>query len=1664
MPKETEEAESALLLVDCLKPFMLKDPLPPPTPTHTIPLPLPHPAAFSGPREMPKETEEAEYALLPVDCLEAFKLGDPLPPHTPAHTIPLPLPRPAAFSGPREVPQETDEADFLWPPERYPKETDEADFLWPPRGTQGDGRGGVRIATAFSGPREVPKETEEAEYAWLPVDCLKPFKLGDVSGNTRTGPSDDPELKSSILAAELALRNLLVTEAMAAGGLTSSDDRVLSGSLTSIESLSGNCDSDSDGGWGPTAEEIQEGKAKGPPLRGGLRQRYPRKAGGRVSDDYDTSDAYMGGEAGGGRMRGGADAAPSGARVPKVVEQILGWRFAPSESQQQEAKARTYQANKQRVQALEASKQLLARQAAEGSTNGLGYEGCSWEAESESTLLLPEHLPLHLDLWERQQSAVLRTRPGSVKAVQWLQDSWAQEKHVALADEAGMGKSAVVVSFLHNLITGLRICRPLLVLAPESELSSWRGEWKHWTGSMPPVSATSLSNPSPYAASPTPPPLPIKPTVLTYAGPLAARTCVYDHEVWLNPSSLDSKAFLKGRDPIRERVPKVDLLFASYSALQQGLAAMGAVHWEAVVLDLRGVKGGDASVDIVPLVEQLQCKHRVLLRNHELPKPFVSNHAKELLSLQSVLDPAGSSQCAEVLSTALDHEGGSQGEVDDDGMRPQPGGSGRDSPLSAEASAAAEQLLRLLHPHCCRRVLSDVRPSQVASGCREVVVPVDMTPVQAESYRTVLTLNYSELVSSEPSVGRLRHMCNQLRRVCNYPQLREEGGASPTTPNHPNHTQLLEDRGASASAGSVEEVVQGSGKMQFLNELLSVTHSTGQRVLLVSHSCKMLSLMEGHARFRLGEQAVMKLDASTSAATLASSMASLNSGSSPVECTLLSPSCFGLGTDLPSIDVVVLVDSHWCSRQDAQAVHRARCIGQPGKLLLLRLLTTSTIEERAHHLIERQPGIDVLCNATGFSPSPRSSPPSSLKLLGDLLRWGARRLLKPSTSSTGSDPMVTDAPQGTAGEATGATSAGRKTSSPPLVYSPPVVKELLERAGAIGGAMVPASASTAAGVDCLKSTEAPLCSDAIPSCGALSAVCLRTWSNVEVDAEAVADVSELATVGTSQAVRMDTGGDTGGPATGGRGGDGDGAMDGITPKKEGEQGSARESPERDARVHEDDDGDESPSGDGFWRELLASRWAQLKKDGGGVRRAFSREGSDWQEACEEEAGEGITGSDGGASDYYTHVQAGAGGRGAWPPPSTSGRFGMGDAAPMYGPPGLEDGLPLQYGLHGRGRSGGGHGRGRGKAGNSSGGDRSGQGGGGAGPRSRGGGRSGSGGYPMVKRGDDAGASQDEMLNLPELSHGEKGLRGPGGDMERMGRPAKRKRRGGASNGPASPDMCPPVDTNLANGLFPEGSNGADALSSPSRVRDILLREVARMEVVRQAITDQGSMEFGVAARAHERLKLVAADLEVLDEVANNIADMARQEAPSDFQDYTLVAITAVAAHLMKQPLGGQEGDYGLHTLADRYGHDVMALDQVFWHILTRLSYYRELHVRSQQEGLAEYYGHNVMALNQVFWCILTRLNYYKEPHVRAQQEDLENQMGMGANAAHGQHATLHSLSSDKTHPDGNGQEGGAAAGAAATVTEVDSFSARLSGILNSDMSQVGRGEGIGTHH
>lgn len=206
---------------------------------------------------------------------------------------------------------------------------------------------------------------DEAEYAWLPIDFIKPFHIGDVSGTEGAPPSEDPNLKASIAAAEAALRALHRSEARAQAA---DDDRGEVGAL----------DSDSDGGWGPP---VQPQAGRGGFMRGrmaaagaggaGAGSRGGRGRGGRGGGRGKGSRRGGAGGRGGRYSRGGSrgsddegfedeaslqdvaggtwDAVPSSSLPKQSVEAIFGWRYPLTDVQRQEQQQQQRSLDQQRM-------------------------------------------------------------------------------------------------------------------------------------------------------------------------------------------------------------------------------------------------------------------------------------------------------------------------------------------------------------------------------------------------------------------------------------------------------------------------------------------------------------------------------------------------------------------------------------------------------------------------------------------------------------------------------------------------------------------------------------------------------------------------------------------------------------------------------------------------------------------------------------------------------------------------------------------------------------------------------------------------------------------------------------------------------------------------------------------------------------------------------------------------------------------------------------------------------------------------------------------------------------------------------------------------------------------------------------------------------------------
>lgn len=132
------------------------------------------------------------------------------------------------------------------------------------------------------------------------------------------------------------------------------------------------------------------------------------------------------------------------------------------------------------------------------------------------------------------------------------------------------------------------------------------------------------------------------------------------------------------------------------------------------------------------------------------------------------------------------------------------------------------------------------------------------------------------------------------------------------------------------------------GKWKVLKKLLRFWHSSGDKVLVFSHSVRLLRIFQ-HL-FRNTSYNVTYLDGSLSYAERQRAVDDFNSD--PTQFVfLISTKAGGVGLNITAANKVVIVDPHWNPAYDLQAQDRAYRIGQRRDVDVFRLVSSGTIEE-----------------------------------------------------------------------------------------------------------------------------------------------------------------------------------------------------------------------------------------------------------------------------------------------------------------------------------------------------------------------------------------------------------------------------------------------------------------------------------------------------------------------------------------------------------------------------------------------------------------------------------------------------------------------------------------------------------------------------------------------
>lgn len=132
------------------------------------------------------------------------------------------------------------------------------------------------------------------------------------------------------------------------------------------------------------------------------------------------------------------------------------------------------------------------------------------------------------------------------------------------------------------------------------------------------------------------------------------------------------------------------------------------------------------------------------------------------------------------------------------------------------------------------------------------------------------------------------------------------------------------------------------GKWKVLKKLLKFWHQNGDKVLVFSHSVRLLRILQ-HL-FTNTSYSVSYLDGSLSYEERQDVVDTFNSDATQF-VFLISTKAGGVGLNITSANKVVVMDPHWNPSWDLQAQDRAYRIGQTRDVEVFRLISVGTVEE-----------------------------------------------------------------------------------------------------------------------------------------------------------------------------------------------------------------------------------------------------------------------------------------------------------------------------------------------------------------------------------------------------------------------------------------------------------------------------------------------------------------------------------------------------------------------------------------------------------------------------------------------------------------------------------------------------------------------------------------------
>lgn len=525
----------------------------------------------------------------------------------------------------------------------------------------------------------------------------------------------------------------------------------------------------------------------------------------------------------------------------------------------------------------------------------------------------------------------------------WLQNQYNQQRNAILADEMGLGKTIQSLCFLQYLSQEHNNEGPFLIVAPTSTVFNWQREASKWTPNL---------------------------DTIIYLGDSVSRKKISEYEFIHNP-----------KKPTQHLVPRFNIAITTYTYVNSDINKLKKIKWEVIIVDeAQRLKNSESK--LYKLCGELGTNFKLLLTGTP-----IQNSVDELVNLVKYIIPNKQKMIEEIddLTNKLANKpvtsGGKKGETND-----------------SDKEAALKKLKGILKNHMLRRTVQDANLN--FPELEEKIVKLNLTNSQKHLYKNIILKNYSVLNNAESVLGKptakaskrssenlrvsLINILMHLRLVCDHPDLFYSRSVNLTADEETYE----------------HDVINSSNKLKFLDKVIPRLLKKDHKVLIFTQFVIMLDIIEEFLIYRNLDYE--RLDGTTRNSDRQRIIDNFNMVNGKAKIFILSTRAGGLGINLTSSDTVIFVDSDFNPYRDIQAFCRAYRIGQKNKVMVYRLVSKFTVEEKiVENATKKMMLGEMIINPIEVSKNEKG-------VIDSILKHGAKELFDKTINQDNEEDEITD--------------------------------------------------------------------------------------------------------------------------------------------------------------------------------------------------------------------------------------------------------------------------------------------------------------------------------------------------------------------------------------------------------------------------------------------------------------------------------------------------------------------------------------------------------------------------------------------------------------------------------------------------------------------------------